>query len=82
MNCICVLCRVINACHVCLHVLYIHQTVKKRIKVMRDCPWPLLDAFACDDCYGPPPGFRIGSLVEKTRAAHLAFAKGAIGKQQ
>eukprot|EP00434_Breviolum_minutum_P001748 symbB.v1.2.001547.t1/scaffold85.1/size341090/7 len=44
--------------------------------VMRDCPWPLLDAFACDDCYGPPPGFRIGSLVEKTRAAHLAFAKG------
>lgn len=49
---------------------------------MRDCPWPLLDAFACDDCYGPPPGFRIGSLVEKTRAAHLAFAKGAIGKLQ
>ncbi|CAK9072363.1 unnamed protein product, partial [Durusdinium trenchii] len=43
---------------------------------MRDCPWPLLDAFACNNCVAPPVGFRPAALLQKTRAAHAAFARG------
>lgn len=47
-------------------------------KAMRDCPWPLLDAFACNNCVAPPVGFRPAALLQKTRAAHAAFARGVV----
>ncbi|OLQ13795.1 hypothetical protein AK812_SmicGene2123 [Symbiodinium microadriaticum] len=44
--------------------------------VMQDCPWPLLDDFACDGCVAPPRGFRPANLLAKVRAADAAYPSG------
>ena len=44
--------------------------------VMQDCPWALLDDFACEGCVAPPRGFRPANLLAKVRAVHAAYPSG------